>query len=446
MNMDVSTLDLIFRHGIIVVSILFGIADYAITPENLWIKGGFVVSMAGVVGYYTNFLAIKMLFQPKQGKVLGWEGLVPKNKKKIAESLGNSIQNQLLAPEIILAYIYERNLIEVGTKKLADWVDGMLRDENVRTLITSKIISLLREKGPELLKTIFDVSETNIKKITQNPKEINRYWNIAREKIIGYIATRENREKIALMIKHILQEEIPKLSKTLNGAIDQYLAKKNTLGGLGIGLKKLISFDDVAIQDLLKGFIENPETSEQFMGVMDILVDELQKQLESPETQEWIIAKAREWINFSSDYARQNLLPEGIEQLKEFLDDEKNWKALDNYFFHILEWIKNKVMELMNSEEGQEYLKQNIGKIVHQINVTQLVEEQVMKLDTDELEKMILDNTGGNLVVIQVLGGLLGIIAGFIQVNIVFIIPVGILVLLAWISYYINKLKYSDKQ
>ncbi|MCX8000893.1 MAG: DUF445 domain-containing protein, partial [Leptospiraceae bacterium] len=76
--------------------------------------------------------------------------------------------------------------------------------------------------------------------------------------------------------------------------------------------------------------------------------------------------------------------------------------------------------------------------------VTQLVEEQVMKLDTDELEKLILDNTGGNLVMIQFLGGVLGIIAGFIQVHILFSIPVGGLTLLAWFSYHRNKLRYAN--
>jgi hypothetical protein len=57
---------------------------------------------------------------------------------------------------------------------------------------------------------------------------------------------------------------------------------------------------------------------------------------------------------------------------------------------------------------------------------------------------MILDNTGGNLVMIQFLGGILGIIAGFIQVHIFFTIPVAALVILAWFSYYKNKLKYSN--
>ncbi|HNF25486.1 MAG TPA: DUF445 family protein, partial [Leptospiraceae bacterium] len=120
------------------------------------------------------------------------------------------------------------------------------------------------------------------------------------------------------------------------------------------------------------------------------------------------------------------------------------WKKLDEYSFRAMEWVKDKSLEFANSAEGQEYLKTYIGKFVHQINVTQLVEEQVMKLDTDDLEKMILDNTGGNLVVIQILGGVLGLIAGFIQVNVLFSIPVGALVAVIVFSYNRNRIKYQD--
>lgn len=42
-----------------------------------------------VIGYFTNWLAIKLLFWPKQ-KVFGLQGLIPKRKEQIAESLSSS--------------------------------------------------------------------------------------------------------------------------------------------------------------------------------------------------------------------------------------------------------------------------------------------------------------------------------------------------------------------
>ncbi len=441
--MDVAKLDLWFRRGISIITLLFGSIQLYLTEKNIWIDAGFIICMAGIVGYYTNYLAIKMLFQPKQGRVLGWEGLVPKNKANIAQSLGKSIQTNLLAPEILLEYVYERKLIETGTHKLGEWLDELLKDSEVRSKVTTKIISVLQEKGPELLSQIFNFTEDTLKDLAKNPDEIKKLWEQIRKRINEYIQSRDNREYLVNLIKRIVLEELPRLSIILNNAIDEYLKNKDTIGNIGFGFKKILSFDSGALQDLLQKFIEDEETKDQFMGVMDQLVIDLQKKLESPETQDFILSKVKGWADMSGEYSRQTFLPAAIERLKKFLDDSKNWDKVGNYSFRILDYAKDKMIEFMKSSEGSEYLKTNIAKIIHQINVTNLVQEQVMKLDTDELEKMILDNTGGNLVMIQFLGGVLGLIAGFIQVHIYFAVPVTGLIVVTWISYGRNQKKYG---
>jgi uncharacterized membrane protein YheB (UPF0754 family) len=419
--------------------VIFGGVQFYLSEKNIWVDALFVISMAGVVGYYTNFLAIKMLFQPKKGKVLGWEGLVPKNKANIAKSLGESIQNNLLAPEIILDYVYQYRLIEKGVEGLGKWVDGLLQDESFRTTVTNKIITVLKDKGPDILSLVFNVTEDNLKEIARNPEEIKKYWEQVKKQIIEYVQTRENREYIALTVKKLLIEELPRLSVVINNAIEEYLKQKNAIGSIGIGIKKVFSFDSNALQNVLQKFIDDEDSSDQFMGIMDILVRELQQKLASAETQEYIIQKVKDWVELSSEFSRNTVLPNAIDRLKAYLDDPKNWKKVGDYSFKVLEWVKLSAVDYIQSPEGSEYIKANIAKIIHKINVTHLVEGQVMKLDTDELEKMILDNTGGNLVVIQFLGGLLGIIAGFIQVHIYFSVPVLGLVALAWLSYINNQ-------
>lgn len=443
--MDVARLDLWFRRGISIITVIFGLVQILLPEKNLWIDAIFVICMAGVVGYYTNYLAIKMLFQPKQGKVLGWEGLVPKNKANIAKSLGESIQKNLLAPDILLEYVYEKKLIQKGTKKLEKWLDDLLQDEKVRKKVTSKIINLLQEKGPEILSQSFNVIEETLKDIAQNPEEIKKLWFEVRKRIIEYIQTRENREHIVVIVKQVVSEKLPKLSVILNNAIDEYLKQKNAIGNIGFGIKKIISFDNNALQEMLQNFIEDEDTTEQLMGVLDILVVDVQEKLSSSETQEYILSRVKDWVDISSEYSRKTFLPAAIDRLQKFLDDKRNWEKVGNYSFRILDYAKEKIVEYMRSSEGSAYLKVQIEKIVHQVNITHLVEEQVMKLDTDELEKMILDNTGGNLVMIQFLGGVLGLIAGFIQVHIYFAGPVLGLTLLTWVSYYKNQKKYSSR-
>lgn len=55
----------------------------------------------GVIGYFTNWLAIKMMFRPYKAKhILGMQipftpGLIPKKKGRIPESIGGAIFQNL---------------------------------------------------------------------------------------------------------------------------------------------------------------------------------------------------------------------------------------------------------------------------------------------------------------------------------------------------------------
>ena len=59
------------------------------------------------IGYVTNWIAVKMLFRPLKPIKIGnftlpfTPGIIPKNKKRIAESIGKSISENLLTEESI---------------------------------------------------------------------------------------------------------------------------------------------------------------------------------------------------------------------------------------------------------------------------------------------------------------------------------------------------------
>ncbi len=55
--------------------------------------------IAALIGWFTNFLAIKMLFHPKKPVNLGFytlQGIFPKRQKALAERLGHVVSNNLV--------------------------------------------------------------------------------------------------------------------------------------------------------------------------------------------------------------------------------------------------------------------------------------------------------------------------------------------------------------
>ena len=83
-----------------------------------------------VIGYFTNYVAIKMLFRPYNQINIGpfklpfTPGLIPKEKKRIATSLGKAVGEKILTNDTIKEYLLEQNIIDyIGKEaenKLAD--------------------------------------------------------------------------------------------------------------------------------------------------------------------------------------------------------------------------------------------------------------------------------------------------------------------------------------
>lgn len=58
--------------------------------------------LGAVIGYFTNFIAVKMLFRPRNAKYIGkmrlpfTPGLIPKRKSALARALGNAVATRLI--------------------------------------------------------------------------------------------------------------------------------------------------------------------------------------------------------------------------------------------------------------------------------------------------------------------------------------------------------------
>ena len=74
--------------------------------------------VGAVIGYITNDIAIRMLFRPRTAKyIFGYKipftpGLIPKEKSRIASSIGDAISKNLMNREVLKEiFAIFRNLI-----------------------------------------------------------------------------------------------------------------------------------------------------------------------------------------------------------------------------------------------------------------------------------------------------------------------------------------------
>lgn len=89
----------------------------------------------GIIGYFTNWLAVKMMFRPHQPKyIFGMKipftpGLIPKERGRLAEAVGSSISENLMNKEVL-----EKNLLsEDMLTKIGEGYDTFITKQKVNT-------------------------------------------------------------------------------------------------------------------------------------------------------------------------------------------------------------------------------------------------------------------------------------------------------------------------
>ncbi len=112
--------------------------------------------MGACIGYITNFIAIKMLFRPLEIKYfLGIQlpftpGIIPREKNRLAKSIGHAVGHKLLTADVILntitssyfqekiaAFIDEKlHQIKAANTKVEDFIHCGLRPDETHQLIT----------------------------------------------------------------------------------------------------------------------------------------------------------------------------------------------------------------------------------------------------------------------------------------------------------------------
>lgn len=178
--------------------------------------------IGGIIGYLTNWIAIKMLFRPyEEKKIFGMKvpftpGLIPKEKTRIAKSVGNAIGEHLLSSEIIVKSLCSENM----NNRLKIWIR-----QKVYSLITTK--KTLEDKFKEFLDYKYEyfitALKTSLSKLTinnlKNEKNRDKMKEIIKIKLDKILSLNGN---------HIINNHIYKQIKaSLINNTNEYLKSDN---------------------------------------------------------------------------------------------------------------------------------------------------------------------------------------------------------------------------
>lgn len=250
-----------------------------------------ILAVSGMIGFGTNWLAIKMLFHPRKKHILLGQGLIPKQREELAETIAEAVFRNLINEDIIREQLEKSGLVQ---KITSDFQDEL---------------HLLLEK-PDFRADLRLLIETYFRDLSEEP---------------------EHRDRITRMIRELLER------LELGGIIGQILSISRPF------------WRDAALEEIDK----------------------------------WIKRELPTVLNRNLD-----LLDQQLAKLPVTIENE--------------------------SDEIERWLTGVIIYFVKRLDIKKTMLEQLGTFDEEQIERLILEASNDQLGYITLLGGILGIIAGFV--------------------------------
>ncbi|MBX2932289.1 MAG: DUF445 family protein [Chitinophagaceae bacterium] len=175
--------------------------------------------ISALIGWFTNWVAIKMLFHPKKPiKIIGFtfQGVFPKKQQQFAEKLGKVVGTELLSFTEIEQKISNPENIQKIMPLVEEHIDNFLR---VKLSEQMPVISMfIGNKTIEQLKAVFIAELGELFPIIMN-NYMNKLQNdLDLEKIVVEKVNNFSSDKLEDLLKSLMQKEF-KFIEILGGVL-----------------------------------------------------------------------------------------------------------------------------------------------------------------------------------------------------------------------------------
>ncbi|WP_462351007.1 DUF445 domain-containing protein [Fusobacterium varium] len=147
--------------------------------NTMLIKLALIVGIGAMIGWITNYVAIKMLFRPYKEINFGVfkiQGLIPKRKHEIAISIADTVQKELISLKDVTSTLDGEEL----EARMGNMIDKIL-DEKLEGELTKKFPMLAMFMSEDMLKKIKNMIKTSI--LENKDTIIEMFSNYLEEKV-----------------------------------------------------------------------------------------------------------------------------------------------------------------------------------------------------------------------------------------------------------------------
>ncbi|NWF62073.1 MAG: DUF445 domain-containing protein [Fischerella sp.] len=394
--------------------------------------------LGGIIGYFTNDIAIKMLFRPYRAIYIGGRripftpGLIPRNQERLAKNISNTIMGSLLTPEE-LQNLARRLLQTERVQAAILWllrmaIDQVKSDKQQKTakIVAGILRDLLGESLPRLLKVLARREEFLEAQINQIFDQI----------LLEFQLSEDQASRLAdWLLEVVLPPDVIRLAiidlltdRTIQ-TLDESFREKTS--GTYWVVANLFGLRNTLTRFRTYCLDEKEATNERLRDwIKDLQVrDRIKNLLQSLALQNLPIGTVRQLRKTTRESVRQYLQTRGGEMLQGF-SESVNWENIAVLLVNRLSSspVVSSSLEVVSQELAlilERYLERDLEAIVAQVipilSIDQVIVERVKSTSPADLEAAIEGIVKNELQAIVTLGGVLGFIVGLFQVVFIFL-------------------------
>ena len=298
----------------------------------------FIISplVGSLIGYWTNWLAIKMLFRPLTKKeIFGFKipftpGVIPRRRSELAESIGNTVGKRLLTPDAF------EEILQGPTMK--NKVQQFIKEKIKRLEDENRSIEQILE---EVLTEQQEVKQ--IKKLLKKIIRENVEDSLTKENISQFIKCSFNSEKRIKEIENYF-------------ASDDYNSIRNEI----INLVQNESTKEELKSQLTQYLKQELEDIDQDKPIKELIPDSLITSFRN-----WVDTQKPEVINHLISFLKSEALQKQIEmKVEQFFADNPMLSMLSGFKDKIVEKFLDYLVSYVEEKENQEQIMQEVDKLI----------------------------------------------------------------------------------
>ena len=426
------TLKFLLLWGLPLVLLACLCLDY-LYPGKAAVDWVFSIALSGLVGIGTNSIAIRMLFRPLRPTVFGRQGLIPRNKTAIADSIAIETEKRLLNIEIIMEHIERKRIVEQTIESVVATAENWLAREQNRRIVADSVLGLYNQYADRLFTWLARSAEAWLAELARRPGTAERIWLVLKPRLKAFFESGHLKRQTAAWILEHLVSRAPELAELLTQALDRYIDGQTVWKQLLLqGVRRLSGIRPEDIKKMLLDFLHDPGTYDMVVGLVENNLLAIESYFEQDQVRERVL-HLQQWLEeMVLTATRTRAIPALRERIDTWLNGPDAWMEIDRYVHGILKTVPPRLQLFLQRPENIKKIQDIIPDIIERLNIRTIVAENIEGQRTEDFESMIVRIAGENLAAIEVIGGFLGLLAGVALLKPAFllILPLATLALL----------------